>query len=111
MLALPRGSQKAAFWSETHLKSDSSDQKKKSPRDSWGRSPLEEILINWRPRRFLWKAVLTDPLSQNYKLISTLNKICSQQLGFVFFSNTFKIDFSLDELNTANISFYEMNIL
>ena len=29
MLALPRGSQKAAFWSETHLKSDSSDQKKR----------------------------------------------------------------------------------
>ena len=37
--------------------------------------------------------------------------MCSQQLGFVFFSNTFKIDFSLDELNTANISFYEMNML
>ena len=27
MLALPRGNNKAAFWSETHLNSDSSDQK------------------------------------------------------------------------------------
>ena len=33
MLALPRGNNKAAFWSETHLKSDSSDQKKKE--SSW----------------------------------------------------------------------------
>ena len=31
MLALRRGNQKAAFWSETHLKSNSSDQKKRSP--------------------------------------------------------------------------------
>ena len=41
----------------------------------------------------------------------TINKICSQQLRFVFFSNTFIIDFSVDELNTANISFNEMNKL
>ena len=27
MLTLPRGNNKAAFWSETHIKSDSSDQK------------------------------------------------------------------------------------
>ena len=37
-------------------------------------------------------------------------KIWCQLLGLVFFSNTFIIDFSLDELNAANISFYEMNI-
>ena len=57
MLALPRGNNKAALWSETNLKSDSSDQKKRSPADSKCRSPSEEILINWRPRCFLWKAV------------------------------------------------------
>ena len=34
------------LWSET-----------RSPADSKCRSPQEEILINWRPRRFLWKAV------------------------------------------------------
>ena len=59
----------------------------------------------------LWKAVLTHPLSQKNTLNGTLSTICSQQWGFVFFSNTFKIDFSLDELNNANISFYEINIL
>ena len=32
-------------------------------------------------------------------------KYSSQQLAFIFFSNTFLIDFSLDELNTAKISF------
>ena len=32
-------------------------------------------------------------------------------MGFVFFINSFKIDFSLDDLNAANITFYEMNIL
>ena len=37
MLALPRGNKKAAFWSETHLKSDSSDQKKES---SWYQGPV-----------------------------------------------------------------------
>ena len=107
MLALPRGSHKAAFWSETHLKSDSSDQKK-SPADGSGRSPSKEILINWRPRRFLWKAVLTHSLSQNYKLIGTLNKTCSQLLGFVFFSKTFIIDFSLDEF--SHVRFFTSKI-
>ena len=57
---------------------------KKSPADSWGRSPLEEILINWRPRRFLWKAVLTHPLIQNYKLIGTLKKNLFSTVGFCF---------------------------
>ena len=31
--------------------------RKRSPADSKGRSPSEEILINWRPGCFLWKAV------------------------------------------------------
>ena len=109
MLALPRGSKTAAFWSETHLKTDKSDQKR-SAADSKGRSPSEEILINWRPRCFLWKAVWTNPFSQNYTLNGTLNKVYSQQLGFVFFSKTFIFHVFLDELKTANISFYEMSI-
>ena len=37
MLALPRGNNRAAFWSETHLKSNSSDQKKES---SWDQRPV-----------------------------------------------------------------------
>ena len=39
------------FWSPIALI------RKKSPIDSKGRSPSEEILINWRPRCFIWKAV------------------------------------------------------
>ena len=35
----------------------------------------------------------------------------SQQLGFVFISIILRIGFSLDDFNTANTSFYEMNIL
>ena len=85
--------------------------RKRSPDDIKSWSPSEEILINWRPRCFLWKAVESHPSSQKYTLNDTLNKSCSQHLGFVFFSNTFIIDFSLEELNTANISFYEMSIL
>ena len=54
-LALPRGNNKAAFRSETHLKSDDSDWKQRVHCNC--RSPQEEIFINWRPRRFLWKAV------------------------------------------------------
>ena len=49
-------------------------------------------------------------MSQKHKLNGRLNKFSSPQLGFVFFSNTFIIDFSLDELNTVDISFYEMKI-
>ena len=79
-----------------------SDQKGFSPADSKGRSPSEEILINRRPQCFLWKAIKTHPLSQKYTLNGTLSKICSQQLSFVFFSNTFIVGFSFDELNTGN---------
>ena len=55
---------------------------------------------------FLMESCLNSSIKSKYTLNSTLNKICSQQLGFVFFSITFIIGFSLDELITADISFY-----
>ena len=60
---------------------------------------------------FLMESCLNSSIeSEKYTKRYTKN-ICSQQLGFVFFSNTFSINFSLNDLNTANISFYEKNIL
>ena len=56
MLALPRGNNKAAFRSDTS-KVRWPWSERRSPTDSKCRSPQEEVLINWRPRRFLWKAV------------------------------------------------------
>ena len=32
-------------------------------------------------------------------------------MEFLFIKTTFRISFSLDEINTANINFYEMKIL
>ena len=55
MLALPRVNNRAAFWSETHLKSNSSDQKKGV--QLIAKTPSKEILINRRPQCFLWEAV------------------------------------------------------
>ena len=60
---------------------------------------------------FLMESCLITSIESKITLNGTLNKVCSQQMRFVSLSNTFIIDFSLDELNFANISFYEMNIL
>ena len=53
---------------------------------------------------------LNSPIKSKTYTKRYTKQICSQQFGFVLFSNTFIIGFSLDELNAANISFYEINI-
>ena len=59
--------------------------RERSPADIKGQSPSEEILINWRPRFFLWKAVETHPSSQKYTLNGTLKKIVLK--SWVLFSS------------------------
>ena len=60
---------------------------------------------------FHMKSCLNSSIESEIYIKLYTKKICSQQLVFVSFCNTFIIDFSLDELNTANIYFYEKNIL
>ena len=60
---------------------------------------------------FIMKSWLNSSIESELYNKRYNNKICSHQLGFVFFRNSFLIDLFLDELNTANISFYEINIL
>ena len=46
---------------------------------------------------------LNSPIKSKTYTKRYTKQICSQQFGFVLFSNTFIIGFSLDELNAANI--------
>ena len=49
--------QKAALWSQTYIESAVFDQNQRGPADRTSQSPYKEILLNWRIRRFIWKAV------------------------------------------------------
>ena len=58
---------------------------------------------------FLMESCLNSSFESKIYTKRYTKKFCSQLLGFVFFSNNFIIGFTLDELNTANISLSEKN--
>ena len=58
---------------------------------------------------FLMESCLNSFIESEIYTKRYIKNICPQQL--VFFRNAFINDFSLDEVNTANISLYEMDIL
>ena len=51
---------------------------------------------------------LTSSIQTKTIINDIFNKLCSRDLGFLLFSNTFRIAFSLIEIITRNINSSEM---